>query len=215
MKRVSASVFAGGGVLGLVLTACTCSRSDSATAPAKPSASAVPAVTASAAAQLSDDLRAPSSWPVPSGLRLAILAGKGVGPIRFGATVATIERLMQIPCEVKTPDSCGYPGRAIDFILKDGVAVEMHLHRKDRTTEDGRLYGVFNGHTPEGVAFFMLPKATEELLGPPKKVEAVKEPGRWNMVEVRTYPGMRLEFDRIPNGNVVLGGIVLTRADVK
>jgi hypothetical protein len=31
---------------------------------------------------------------------LAVLAGQGVGPIRIGATVATIERLMELPGEV-------------------------------------------------------------------------------------------------------------------
>jgi hypothetical protein len=130
--------------------------------------------------------------------------------------VETIERLMQLPCEIRTPDSCRYIGRAIEFFLKDGVTVEMHIHRRDRpTTPEGRVFGVFNGRTPEGVAFFMLPSATDELLGPPKKIEPVKEGGPWGTVEIRHYPGMRLEFDRISNGNVVLGGIVITAPDAK
>jgi hypothetical protein len=157
----------------------------------------------------------PSSWPMPSGLRLAVLAGKGVGPIRFGATVATIERLMDLPCEIRTEESCRYIARAIDFNLKGGVAVEMHLHRVNRAaTPDGRTYGVFNGRTPEGVAFMMLPTGVDELLGKPTKAEPAKDPGQWGTVEIREYPGMRLEFDRLSTGKVVLGGIVLTKADV-
>jgi len=157
------------------------------------------------------ELRQPSSWPVASGPRLAILAGKGVGPIRLGATVATIERLMDVPCEYRTENSCRYVGRAIEFNLKDGVTIEMHLHRKDRPTQPkGSVFGVFNGHTPEGVAFFMLPTGVEELMGKPRKIEPVKDPNPWGMVEVWDYPGLKLEFDRISNGNVVLGGMVIT-----
>jgi hypothetical protein len=196
-----------------VAWACTCDKSEPAMTSASAAASGAPvAIAAPSAAPLNVQ---PSSWPVPTGLRLAILAGKGVGPIRFGATVQTIERLMDLPCEIRTEDACRYIGRAIEFMLKDGVAVEMRLHRVDRSAGDGRSYGVFNGRTPEGVAFMMLPTGVEELLGAPQKTEAAKEPGERGTVEVREYPGMRLEFDRLPTGKIVLGGIVLTKADVK
>lgn len=204
-------------VVALLAVGCTCNKSEptpaSAEAPAKapPIASAVPSPVPSAPRVEAQ----PSSWPVPSGLLLAILAGKGVGPIRFGATVQTIERLMDLPCEIRSEDACRYIGRAIDFHLKDGVVDEMHIHRVNRVaTPDGRTYGVFNGRTPEGVAMMMLPVGVDELLGPPKKTEPVKDPGPWGTVEIREYPGMRIEFDRLPT-KVVVGGIVLTKADVK
>lgn len=166
--------------------------------------------------QIPDELRVPSAWPVPTGPRLAILAGQGVGPIRLGATVATIERLMDRPCDMRTENSCRYFGRAIEFNLKDGVTVEMHLHRRDRpTTPEGTVFGVFNGRTPEGVTFLMLPSGTEELLGKPQKIETVSDPNPWGMVEVRDYPGMKLEFDRLPTGKIVLGGIVIAKPDSK
>ena len=201
----------------LAACACTCDKSPAASgAPAPPpSASAAP-VARPSADPIPAELEVPSSWPVASGLRLAILAGQGVGPIRLGATVATIERLMAIPCEYKTETSCRYVGRAIEFNLKNGVTVEMHLHRRDRpTTPDGSVFGVFNGHTPEGVAFFMLQSGVQELLGKPQKTEPVKNANPWGMAEVWYYPGMRLEFDRIANGNLVLGGIVITAPDAK
>lgn len=140
----------------------------------------------------------------------------GVGPIRFGATVQTIERLMGAPCEIRTDDACRYIVRAIEFKLKDGVVEEMHIHRRDRQAmPDGRTYGIFNGRMQEGVAFFMLPSGVQELIGKPQEVEPVKDPGPWNMVEVHDYPGMRLEFDRIDNGNTVLGGFILTKVNAK
>jgi len=195
--------------------ACTCNKSEQAAASAEAPKAPPPSGTSAAISSAPPVEVQPSSWPIPSGLRLAILAGKGVGPIRFGATVKTIERLMDLPCEIRTEDSCRYIARAIDFMLKDGAVVEMHLHRVERgATPDGRMYGVFNGRTPEGVAFLMLPTGVDELLGRAPKAEVVKDPGPWGMVEIREYPGMRLEFDRMPNGKVVLGGIVLTKADV-
>jgi hypothetical protein len=195
--------------------ACTCNKSEQTAASAEPPKAEPRAAATFAIPSAPPAEVAPSSWPMPSGLRLAVLAGKGVGPIRFGATVATIERLMDLPCEVRTEDSCRYIARAIDFVLKDGVAVEMHLHRVNRAaTPDGRTYGVFNGRTPEGVAFMMLPTGVDELLGKPTKSEPAKDPGQWGTVEIREYPGMRLEFDRLPTGKVVLGGIVLYKADV-
>ena len=64
---------------------------------------------------------------------LAIQAGQGVGPIRIGATVATIERLMAAPCEVKTESVCRYIKRAVEFDLdKSGVTDRIVVHRHDR-----------------------------------------------------------------------------------
>src|SRR3954468_24171393 len=54
----------------------------------------------------------PGTIQLPEGPQLAIQAGQGVGPIRIGATVATIERLMEAPCEVKTESVCRYIRRA-------------------------------------------------------------------------------------------------------
>src|SRR5262245_18834978 len=90
-------------VAAFLAAACTCNKSEQTVASseppaAQPPAAQPPAATAPPIPSAPPAEVAPSSWPMPSGLRLAILAGKGVGPIRFGATVATIERLMDLPC---------------------------------------------------------------------------------------------------------------------
>jgi len=119
---------------------------------------------------------------------------------------------MDKPCEVRTADACRYIGRAVEFFLKDGVTTEIRIHRMDRsTTPKPRIFGIFNGRFRQGVQLLMLPAATKELLGSPLRIEPVASGGEWNTVEIHHYRGMRLEFDRIKNGNVVLGGVVLFR----
>jgi hypothetical protein len=172
------------------------------------SASAVPP-----AAPVSPPGASPSVWQVPSGPRLGIIPGQGVGPIRLGATVATIERHMQAPCEFKTEEACRYVGRALEFLLTDGITTEIRVHRKDRaTTPKPRAFGIFNGHFMQGAQFFMLPFAVHEMLGKPRRIEAVADGGEWNTAEVHHYDDMRLEFDRIENGNLVLGGVIIRKS---
>jgi hypothetical protein len=197
--------------LGLKSLACSgCRNDESATQRKSPEVSA--SASASAAPVTSAATEAASAWPVPVGPNLAILPGKGVGAIRFGATIATIERLMEFSCEVKTDTLCGYNGRAIDFILKDGVTVEMQVHRVDRTDRhlSGAKYGVFNGRLLGGATPGMLQEAAVETLGAAQRVEPVTEAGPWGTLERHHYADMIVEYDKLPNGNVVLGGIVLT-----
>jgi len=177
---------------------------------AAPSKSASPAVTASAPKP---------SLQVPIGPRLAILAGEGVGPIRFGATVATIERLMEAPCEIKTPDRCRYIRQAVEFELKDGVVNRIVIHRHERPAGPDaqgtpQFYGFFNGGIPPYLGLGMIPSAIQKELGPPASVEKVTTPNDFDTVERDTYPGMVLEYDRYSNGNLILGGVILTKAKV-
>lgn len=149
---------------------------------------------------------------VPSGPPLPILAGKGFGPIRFGATVATVERLMQAPCEVRTEAVCRYLGRAADFFLKNGVVVEMRAYRSERPPDPPpKTIGLFNGATPEGLTLAMLPTAADELLGRPLRTVAVKDGGPAGTVEIRYYKGLRLELDKLPSGKVVIGAFIVTK----
>lgn len=178
----------------------------------KASARPVASVKPVSSSALPPSARLRKSWPVPTGPRLAILKGQGVGPIRLGATVATIERLMDKPCPEKTNHRCRYTGRAVEFLLDDeGVAREIRIHRMDRPTGDGDEFGVFNGRFPEGADFGMYPSAVIEVLGKPDRVEKVDDGGATHLVEIHHYPGMRLEYDRVENGNVVLSGVVITR----
>jgi hypothetical protein len=149
---------------------------------------------------------------VPGGPRLAILAGKGVGPIRIGATVATIERLMERKCEALTDQSCKYVSRAVEFELNQGVVVSIRAHRPHRPagvkSADGqeRTYGVFNGLIPPDVQFGMTVPGVEVALGKPRRVEKVQDP-IFGTRELRHYPGMILEYDQLPDAPLVLGGV--------
>lgn len=154
---------------------------------------------------------APGRYPIATGPKLAILPGEGVGPIRFGANIDTIQRLMELPCEVREENACRYIGRAVEFFLKDGVLSEIRIHRLNRfTTPKPRIYGLFNGRFPSGANLNMFKAAIVELMGPPMKVEQVTDGGENHTVEIDYYDGMRLEYDKLFNGNVVLGGIILT-----
>ena len=149
---------------------------------------------------------------------LAIQAGQGVGPIRIGATVATIERLMEAPCEVKTAEVCRYIKRAVEFHLdKQGITERIVIHRKDRPAgldAQGRAqaYGFFNGGIPPGVGLGMVPKAVLEILGKPLSSERVTGKNENNTLDRDTYPGgMVLEYDEYTNGKVMLGGVIITK----
>jgi len=149
-----------------------------------------------------------SVWPLAGGPQLAVLAGQGVGPIRFGATVETIERQMGEKCEVRTPDVCRMIARALEFELKDGVVSSIRAFRMDRpagndATGKARTYGVFNGAIPPDLRFGMLPSAIQEHLGPPKRIEKSNTDGGL-VAETHYYDGLVLEYDLLENGNLVL-----------
>jgi hypothetical protein len=178
----------------------------STSAPASGAASippAVPAVTSSA--------------QLPEGPVLAIQAGQGVGPIRIGATVATIERLMEAPCEVKTAEVCRYIVRAVEFHLnKDGFTDRIVVHRRDRPAgQDAhgkpQAYGFFNGGIPPGAGLGMVPKAVLEIIGKPLSSERVNEENPNHTIDRDTYPGMVLEYDEYTNGKVMLGGVIIAK----
>lgn len=187
---------------------------------AQPASSAAPPANASARAQSTRAKpKLPADIPVdqrtiprPSGPRLAILAGKGVGPIRIGATVATIERLMAAKCDVLTPTVCRYIGRAVEFELKHGKTVAIHVERmwrpagKDAQGKE-REYGTFNGAIPPDIMLGMLPWAVRQGVGKPLSVKKVTKPNPFHTVEIDRYKGMTLEYDKLDNGKTVLGGI--------
>jgi len=190
-----------------------------------PSAKGGPTSTASASAAAATVSAPASSAPapplrryVPEGPVLGIFAGEGVGPIRFGANVGTIERLMEAPCEIKTADSCRYIERAVEFQLKDGVVdrIVISSHKRLATPfkdDHGqpRWNGFFNGVIPPDLYFGMVPKAIRDVLGAPKSTEQVSTPNEFNTVQRDTYPGLVAEYDKYENGNLILGAIILTK----
>jgi len=187
--------------------------------PASSSAAPSASAPASAGRPAAASVPTPSqSYQVPIGPRLAILAGQGIGPIRFGATVATIERLMEAPCEIKTPSKCRYIMQAVEFELKDGAVDRMIIHRHERPAGPDaqgkpQFYGFFNGGIPPYLGFGMIPSAIVKELGPPTSVEKVTTRNDFDTVERDSYPGMVMEYDRYTNGNVILGGVILTKAN--
>ena len=205
-------------LLTLALTSATVGCRSHAAAGAAGSASASPSVSAPASPSAQPAPPPAEAARLPEGPSLAIQAGKGVGPIRLGATVATIERLMGAPCEVRTPEVCRYIQRAVEFYLgKDGQTERIVVHRHERAAgldAHGvrQVYGFFNGGIPPGAALGMVPKAIVEIIGPPQSSAQVTEKNAFDTVERATYPGgMVLEYDVYKNGKVMLGGVIISK----
>jgi hypothetical protein len=165
---------------------------------------------------------APEPWHVPVGTTLLIQPGKGLGPIRFGARLETIERLIGEPCEQKRQDSphvlaCRYSAQAVEFFLTDGVLTSVHVHRLGRPfgTAPKPDFGIFNGRFEGGASIGMLMSGVQELLGKPKAVHAVKEANPYGTIELHEYDGFSLEYDRLDADRVVLGGAILTAPGAK
>jgi hypothetical protein len=147
--------------------------------------------------------------PVPIGPRLAVLAGKGVGAIRLGATLATVERHMDASCPQRDGQRCVYPRHALifEFGPDDKGLERVLIHRQGRALPGGEEAGVFNGVIPPDLAFGMLVSAMQQDLGPPKKVIPGAEGAHSATSEQHVYDGMVLEYEKLDNGNTVLGGI--------
>lgn len=151
------------------------------------------------------------------GVPLPILPGQGVGPIRFGATKSTIERLMAAPCDDATETLCRYVGRAVDFKLDGGALTEIKISRKGREakkTPDGSIveYGFFNGSILPDLYFGMQPSALQEHLGAPQKIEKIAPLGADGFAERHIYDGITLEYDLWSNDKLVLGAAILTKS---
>jgi hypothetical protein len=149
---------------------------------------------------------------------MPILPGQGIGPIRFGATRATIERLMGAPCDDATDTSCRYVQRAVDFKLDGGGVTEIRVSRKGREakrTPDGAIieYGFFNGAILPDLYFGMQPSALQEQLGQPQKIEKISPMGPDGFSERHVYDGLTLEYDLWSSGKLVLGAAILTKSD--
>ncbi|MBK8999303.1 MAG: hypothetical protein IPM35_26585 [Myxococcales bacterium] len=190
--------------LALALWACTPAPSAD---PAASAASATAPAPATASAGWGEGEKfGHGGFPVASGPRLAIVAGQGVGAIRLGASVATVERLMAAPCDEKTPTLCRYVARAVEFELNDqGKVKRIRAHRQGRKA-GGRVYGLFNGAIPPDLMFGMIPAAIQQYLGPPEKVIENNEGAAPEAFAQHVYKGLVLEWDKLPNGRTALGG---------
>jgi hypothetical protein len=155
-------------------------------------------------------------WAQPSGPRLAVIPGEGVGAIELGATVGTIERLMDKRCEVLTEELCRYVTRGVDFHLQGGYTTWIHVQRAGRPAGvdfrgEPLEFGFFNGAIPPDLRLGMTPAAIQQYLGPPERIEPVPEPNGAFTVARDYYPGLVVEYDRYTNGRIILGGLRIVK----
>lgn len=156
-------------------------------------------------------------WAPPSGPILPVEPGSGLGAIRLGANVATIERLMGKPCEVRTEDLCRYVSHGVDFHFLGGVTEWIHVQRAGRSAGNDYKgepveFGFFNGAIPPDLRLGMVPSAIQEYLGPPERVEHIPQPNPATLVSRDYYPGIVIEYDRYTNGKIIMGGMRIVKA---
>ncbi len=204
MKRLVAVL-----ALAMLATACDVSRD-------RGSRGASASASAAAAPSQAPPVRG-RKWFVPTGPRLAILPGEGLGPIRLGASVETVERLMELPCDEKTPTLCRYVTRAVDFHLSDGKVEEATVHRKDRPagkdrSGQQRQFGVFNGAMlMRRIVPGMLRHEIIDAMGEGSLGERVVDDRGYGTIEIRKFDGLRVEFDDVGERGVVIGALIVTR----
>jgi hypothetical protein len=151
-------------------------------------------------------------WAPPSGPSLPVEPGLGLGAIRLGANVRTIERLMGEPCEVRSDELCRYVSHGIDFHLVGGETAWIHVQRAGRPAGldykgEAIEFGFFNGAIPPDLRMGMTPAAIQEYLGPPERIEQVPQPNPASIVARDYYPGIVVEYDRYSNGKIIMGGV--------
>lgn len=154
--------------------------------------------------------RGGASIPRPTGPAFAVEAGGGLGPIRFGSTVATVERHMQSKCEELSEKYCRYVTAGIELELTDGAVSGILVHRLNRPVAGNseKKWGIFAGGLPPKVMMMMVPEAVIEQIGKPKKTETVTEENPNWTVRRDFYDGLELEYDRNrANDRLMLGQI--------
>lgn len=159
---------------------------------------------------------APTPPPKQTGVLMPIMAGQGVGAIRLGANVHTIERLMGERCEILTDTLCRYVTGGVDFHLVNAHVAWIHVQRSGRPAgrdfRGGPIeFGFFRGAIPPDIRLGMVPSAVQEALGRPRRVEKLPQPNPTTLLERHYYPGLVIEYDRYSNGNVILGGVQIVK----
>jgi hypothetical protein len=171
---------------------------------------------ASSAAVASGSVNHPSGWPrrsaaaAPSGPVFAIEPGKGFGPVRFGATVQTIERLMQSKCEQLTDTLCRYFAAGIEYQLTDGVVSGMAVFREGRSVTGipGKTWGLTRLVLPPDIVPRVVLSYVHSVMGKPESWQQIKAGAPDRTVLRETYPGLIFEYDRSEfSAELVLGCI--------
>lgn len=147
--------------------------------------------------------------------------GEGLSAIRFGTNFDTLARHLGSPCEVRSETRCLYIEYGLDFTMKDGVVAAMKVNRPSRKVQnlpgEPRKYGLFTGVLVPSIQVGLHRHiVAEELKKKPERVEEIAD-GPDGLVAREYYPGVIIEYDKIENGNVVVGGfeIVPLKSSVK
>lgn len=211
-----------GGLLAIALVSGGCKRGSKESAAASASVQVVTPILLPGPAN-SVPPYVPRAFPPRVGPALGIFPGEGVGPIRLGATVATIERLMKRPCDVVTAEVCRYHPEAVEFSLTEGKVSEIRIHRAGRTAGQDAAgkplsYGAFNGAMPKDPAagrtevttFGLHEQGAKQGLGEPKRVEKLDGKNPFGTVALHHYDGFVLEYDMTDEAPMpVVGGFRL------
>lgn len=158
----------------------------------------------------------PTRMVVPKGPAFAIEAGSGLGPVRFGATVATIERLMEAKCDELTEAYCRYVDAGIEYELSKGVVSGIVVYRHDRPVagSPGKLWGRTRCAIVPDITPRVLLSYVRSVLGKPTASESVTTDNPNRTVLKETYPGLVLEYDRGERtGDLIVGSIRVTKSD--
>jgi hypothetical protein len=156
------------------------------------------------------------SFVTPAGPSFAIMAGEGLGPVRFGATVATIERLMEGKCEELSERHCRYIRAGIEYELKDGVVSGIVVYRHDRPVEGspGKFWGRTRCAIPPDITPRMVAGYVHSVLGKPESHESVETVNANRTALREHYQGLDLEYDRGEyTKELVLGSIRVLKLD--
>lgn len=183
-------------------------------APTSTSASSTPVtfkVTATPSSQRPVPPAASSRVPSAS---FAVLPGEGLGPIRFGSTVATVERHMQGKCDELTEKFCRYFASGLELELTNGAVSGIVIHRYQRPVagDPSKTWGLFAGGIPPKVYMMMVPEAVMEQLGKPQRSEVVADENPNWTVRRDYYDGLVLEYDKNRvNDRLMLGEIRIVK----
>jgi hypothetical protein len=156
----------------------------------------------------------------PAGPDMLVYVGKGVGPLRFGAYVSTIVRLLRAPCDYLTETRCVQLDRALDLTLEDGVLAKIRVESPDHLPKGlgskelganaGRAFGAFRGMLEPKIVFGLHKHIVEQEYGKPKSEEKVELKGPTGLVARAHYDHIIFEYERIANGNTILSAFEMT-----
>lgn len=152
---------------------------------------------------------------MPAGPAFAIEPGVGFGPVRFGATVATIERLMAGKCEELTDQYCRFVSAGIQYDLTNGVVSGMAVHRHDRLVDGtDKVWGQTRCAIAPDITPRVIQSYVHSLLGKPESSEEVALPNANRTALREVYPGVIFEYDRGEFTNeLIVGSIRVVKSD--